>query len=94
MEDYTGSPIDGDSSMEEHGWRHMAKRRFWQPSGGGYHTFYAVFNPSDGSKQLWKECSSGKEREEFIREQSHLIRRYETEQEYLDFYRFLCTMTA
>lgn len=81
--------------MEEHGRRHMAKRTFWKPSRGGYNAYYAEYRSTeDKTITLWKKCSSGKEREEFITEQSHLIRRFETEKEYLDFYSFLSTMTT
>jgi len=73
----------------------MAKRSFWQPTGGGYNVFYAEYRSrEDPTIKLWKRCSSGKEREEFIREQSLIIRRFETEKEYLDFYNFLSTLVA
>lgn len=95
METHTGTLMDEPSSMEEHGWRHMAKRAFWQPSGGGYNSFHAWYqSKEDPNIRFWKTLSSGKEREEFIREQSHLIRRFETEKEYVDFYNFLSTMTS
>ncbi len=95
MEDYTGTLIDGASSMEEHGWRHMAKRAFWQPSGGRWNRYSASYqSKEDPNIIFYKTLGSGKEREEFIREQSHLIRRFPTDQEYADFYNFLSTMTS
>lgn len=73
----------------------MAKRRFWRAEGRGYSAFYAVYDPDgDRKKRLYHRCSSGAEREAFIREQSELIRKFETEQEYLDFFNFVSTLTA
>lgn len=73
----------------------MAKRQFWRGEGRSYGTFYAVFDPEgDRKRRIYHKCDSGAEREAFIREQSELIRKFETEQEYLDFYKMVLTLTS
>jgi hypothetical protein len=73
----------------------MTKRRFWRPSGGGYNCFYAVFEPAgDRKNMMYHKSNTGAEREAFIREQSELIRKFPTEEEYLAFYKMVLTLTS
>lgn len=77
----------------------MGKRVFWQPirNRGNWDQRYAVEFRSrtmDDSLWLYRTLDSGMAREDFIREQNSLVRKFSTDEEYVLFYRTVLTLTA
>lgn len=72
----------------------MSGKTFWKPRKGRYRWFYAEYHPvNDHDRWINKQFESGAEREVFIREQSELIRRCSTDEEYMNLYNSILTLT-
>lgn len=77
----------------------MGKKVYWQPIGSRGRwdrRFSAQFyhRELDDSLHFHRNFDSGIEREEFIREQNSLVRKYDTAEEYADLYRSILTLTS
>jgi hypothetical protein len=77
----------------------MGKRVFWQPirNRGKWDQRYAAeFRSRDADNSIWfyRIFDSGMAREEFIREQNQMVRKFSTDEEYAQFYRTVSTLTA
>ena len=63
------------------------KRTFWQPVGWGYYAEYRTTSQKREPPTFYMKSDSGQAREEFIREQSKMIRKFETDEEYIAYWR-------
>lgn len=69
-------------------------KTFWKPRSGRWGYFCAEYYPIN-QHDVWlnKKFSTGPEREAFIREQNQLVRKCKSDQEYLEIYYSVLTLT-
>lgn len=86
--------MEGYPWKDTHGWRRM-KKAYWRPlntRGRWDDRFYAQYR--SGDEVFNRTFTSGLEREEFIRDQNQLVRRYGSDEAYIGFYKTVLTIIA
>lgn len=68
------------------------KKTYWKPLKGNWKRFYAQYRSNE--EVFNRTFQTGLEREEFIREQNQLVRKYGSDEAYIALYKAVLTLVA